>query len=414
MKATPWRDRVLMGLTATGLLALVLLLHIAWHPGIEVMSVDSGVFATGGALILEGQTPYADFWDHKPPGVYGLNALAIASFGPTPWALWWLDLVWLAVLAIVAWRILEGEFGWLAAIAGVTSVLLVVMHPTIFAINMTETYALLPQFLLLALGARRLQRARPGIMLLAGVLTGLSFLLRQNSIGLGIAFLLAVLLFFDPPPGTTRRLQFSGFIVGALIPIAAVALVFVFLGALYDMLDAVLLYNFAYIEGGPTLTSLYGGLRRVLILYPLAPVMMISLAAFGTYLIQRWARIQRWLHDRLRRRQRAQAQVQHTIVLLAGLALPLDLAAALLSGRNLGHYFIGLAPTLSVGVALAIRLLGTLLRRDRVVGALPAILMALLFTGLTLEAVAKELPSRDAMTRFFQSLATDSFRMSPV
>ncbi len=414
MKAGLWRERALMGMTGAGLLALVLLLHIPWHPGIEVMSVDSGVFATAGALILEGETPYADFWDHKPPGVYGLNALAVAAFGPNPWGQWMLNLVWLAVVAPVAWQVLAHRFGRAPALAGTVSLLLAVMHPAIFAINMTETYALLPQFLILGLGARGLHRAGPRVMLLAGLLTGLSFLLRQNSVGLGAAFLLAVLLFSDAPSGTRRRLQFAGFIAGVLIPMAAVGIVFALSGAFYDLVDAVLLYNLAYIEGGPTLTSLYGGMRRILVLQPLAPLSVISMGAFGTYLIRHWRRIRRWLQANLRRGPGAGGPLPRDIVLLAALALPLDMAAALLSGRNLGHYFIGLAPTLSVGVAFALQSLAAVLRRDRVAGMLPTILIALLLTGFVLDASAKEIPSRSTVEGFLQSLVTGGYRMSPV
>jgi hypothetical protein len=63
---------------------LVLILHLATSPRFVSMSPDSGVFAYAGKLITEGKLPYRDFFDHKPPLVYYLNAIAIYLMGVTP------------------------------------------------------------------------------------------------------------------------------------------------------------------------------------------------------------------------------------------------------------------------------------------------------------------------------------------
>lgn len=42
---------------------------------------DSGVFSSGGFFLLEGETIYKNFWDHKPPMVHFLNAAAMAIGG---------------------------------------------------------------------------------------------------------------------------------------------------------------------------------------------------------------------------------------------------------------------------------------------------------------------------------------------
>ena len=42
--------------------------------------LDSAVFVLAGSRIRDGAMPYKDLWDHKPPGVYLVNALG--QIGP--------------------------------------------------------------------------------------------------------------------------------------------------------------------------------------------------------------------------------------------------------------------------------------------------------------------------------------------
>ena len=59
------------------LLATLLVLKIIVRP----LSQDEGVFLTIGQNIAKGYSPYKDFFDHKPPGIYFLFAFSYYFFG---------------------------------------------------------------------------------------------------------------------------------------------------------------------------------------------------------------------------------------------------------------------------------------------------------------------------------------------
>jgi len=49
---------------------------------------DSGVFLYHGARILAGEVPYRDLWDHKPPGIYYLDAWGSCLAGWAAYGSW--------------------------------------------------------------------------------------------------------------------------------------------------------------------------------------------------------------------------------------------------------------------------------------------------------------------------------------
>lgn len=57
------------------------------------MDMDGALFYISGLKILDGQIPYRDFLDLKPPGIYYIYAAAIALFGEHGWSIRLLDLL---------------------------------------------------------------------------------------------------------------------------------------------------------------------------------------------------------------------------------------------------------------------------------------------------------------------------------
>src|ERR671918_83423 len=51
-------------------------------------SRDSGVFLYMGWRFLNGDIPYRDIWDHKPPLIYFVDALGIALTPHSLWGVW--------------------------------------------------------------------------------------------------------------------------------------------------------------------------------------------------------------------------------------------------------------------------------------------------------------------------------------
>ena len=67
------------------ILFLVLILQFALRiPFLnEPLEVDEGAYAYMGQRVLAGDVPYRDFFDHKPPVIYYINALILKTFGET-------------------------------------------------------------------------------------------------------------------------------------------------------------------------------------------------------------------------------------------------------------------------------------------------------------------------------------------
>ena len=47
------------------------------NPLDHLPGTDNGVFLYGGQQLLAGKTPYLDFWDHKGPLIYFINAIGL-------------------------------------------------------------------------------------------------------------------------------------------------------------------------------------------------------------------------------------------------------------------------------------------------------------------------------------------------
>ncbi len=408
-------DRIVEALSLPFLVVVAVALHIPWHPGQRRLGPDSGVFAYGGSLILEGMVPYQGFWDHKAPGVYFFNALAIALFGRSPWAVWFLNMFWVVLLLIVCWNLLKRHIqNPIPPLVGTLALLLVLMHPEINAFNTTELYAALPQFLLLYVGARYFRRPADCLSLLAGLLTGVTFLIRQTTVGLGIAFLMCTLWRTHRETPSRRLRQLGLFWLGATIPPLATALLWLHWGAYRELIDAVVLFNIAYAGGGPDLRSVYGALRRVFLLPPLGPMAVVATALFAETAMHR---LRRSIGAR-RAGGSASLQVDGLdstgLLLFALVGFPLDFLSTLITGRNFSQYFLTLAPTLTVGLAFAVEKHVSTGRAALGHQMFSGTLIGLLLFGLAIDAAAKEVPSRRDFQSFWQAVQDGRYVIAPI
>ncbi len=200
---------------------------------------DQSIYALVGRGILEGEMPYRDRWDFKPPGVFLVYALAEAVFGAVMWAPRVLEALGLLVSARLLVFLSETYFadrrpGYLAAaIASLVHVQLEFWHT-----GQPESYAgFLTVIALAAVSVKaRTSSTRYGYWLLAGLCFGLAFLLKPP-LG-GGAVVVAVFLIrqarvvpvADGHVGVRPLLAWwSPFVVigaGAILPIVVVALWF--------------------------------------------------------------------------------------------------------------------------------------------------------------------------------------------
>ena len=79
---------------------------------------DPGVFLYVGWRILNGELPYRDIWDHKPPFIFYINALGLTLINNSQWGVWFLEFVSLSLAAFIGFRLVKKAFGPESAIFG--------------------------------------------------------------------------------------------------------------------------------------------------------------------------------------------------------------------------------------------------------------------------------------------------------
>jgi len=314
-------------------LALLIPSPLLWG---RLPSRDSGVFLYTGWRILDGDLPYRDVWDHKPPAVYYVNALGLLLGGGAEQGVWALELTGLLAATLLGFALLRRAFGFGAACFG-SAIWLLSLTFVLQRGNFTEEYALPCQFLALWLfqhSELRGRRAWTGIAL--GAAVGLAFLLRQNLAGVGLAVGAYWLIAGFGAAWRTRLRSAGQLALGALAVVALCVLFFAAQGALVDFWDAAFRYNFLYVHA--TWARRWQAISEGLsLMYPSG---LNKIALVGWVLGA--------LAVAVPRCRRAMAPAARTLIAVALLALPIELALAAASGRSYQHYFIAWLPAFAV------------------------------------------------------------------
>jgi len=237
------RTRDWIALAAVLLLGLGLRFPVA---GI-VLERDEGGYAYIAQRWLQGEVPYQQSFDQKPPGVYAAYAVIERTLGTSPQAIHWgAQLYTLLTLAAVflLGRRLFGEAAGFAA--GAWAALMTVDHGFLGNAANTETFMLLP--LTAGLGAALLAKERGSWRWAAacGACSGLALLFKQVAVTDAVLYL--ALLGFA---GAGRGLLFAAFFAGAAAVWTPVAAYFAATGAASHFFDCVIGYNLNYAAGLP-------------------------------------------------------------------------------------------------------------------------------------------------------------------
>jgi 4-amino-4-deoxy-L-arabinose transferase-like glycosyltransferase len=156
---------------------------------------DEGEYAYLGQLLLQGIPPYQDAYTMKPPGIYGLYALAMLLFGETTVGVH-LGLLLANAGAVVFLVLLARElYGFRAAALAGAGYALLSLSPTVlgFAGHVTQFIAL---FVLAGtyLLMKALRQPRPAWFWLSGALIGSAALLKPHAVFFGAFAAAAVVL----------------------------------------------------------------------------------------------------------------------------------------------------------------------------------------------------------------------------
>jgi hypothetical protein len=312
-------------LAAAALLVLILMLPNA--PFRHVPSEDAGVFIYVAGSLPAG-APYRDVWDHKPPGIYLVDALGLAVGGL--WGIWLFEVTALLAAVVLSYRALVA--GGLGSPAGPLGTLAwLVAAPRLyledgFETTYPEVFALPLQMAALLLFIREEGRPAPTWRTAAiGALAAFAALLKPTVLGVWIAIALVLVV----TRARKRRWADLGrrvllLVLPAGVILAAVIFWLAAVGALSDALDEVIRYNAAYTafaSPADRFAAIASGLRLTL------PSGLALLAVGGWLLALRGAR--------------------SLLVTVALVALPLELLLAS-AGRGYHYYFIAWLPAMGI------------------------------------------------------------------
>lgn len=307
---------------------------------LQPVHTDAGVFLQAGQTIVDGGAPYLDFWDHKGPLLYLLNAAGVWLTPGHPLGTLILEavLVWLAMAALGV--TMGGVMGLRHAEPILLFGLAAYVHFHHFG-NYTQNWALPGQVLALLafVHGRGGERAgsRHGLAVGAGLAWGL---LLQPTTAAGAALVAAWLV--------ARRIGLLPWIALGVLGVAGPVLAWLAAkGALADALDQYIGYNLAYVDNASREHRLHAGLyfvtRLVAVgLLALAPSGLLALAGAArspesSPLFPGWSA----------------SAVRWTVSAL-GAVLAVEMAMLPLSGRTYSHYAVDIIPvaTMIAGVGL--------------------------------------------------------------
>lgn len=312
------------------IMSIVALLHATPAALGNVPERDSGVFLYIGQALLDGQIPYRDVWDHKPPLIYFINALGLMLNSNSFWGVWILEIIFLALTLWAGFVVLQPVCSnWLALLC--VGLVVAQLPYMMWGGNLTEFYALAFQFG--AMWIYMTRRSWLGLFAI-GVLGGLTFLLRQNLVGLWLATGL-LLAWRATQEGRWQKIlaQLGVLGLGAAIPIGLVSIWFALHDALLDFWQAAFVYNFAYVGSGGGWYNRFISLKTGLAigLYPLLPFL--------------------WIASFITTRHRPDGS---ELAELGLILLPIELLLATLSGKDHAHYYITWLPVWAVLLAVTL------------------------------------------------------------
>jgi hypothetical protein len=324
------------------------------------LSRDEGEYAYVGQLLLHGIAPYTAAYNFKLPGIYGVYAAILATFGQTPAAIHLGLLVGNIVGGLLVYRLTARLFTPVAGLAAGVTLAVLSLDPRLHGLaGDAEHFVLVPALAgalaLLSAGGSR----RPLAWFGSGVLFGLAPVVKQNGAAFVVFGALYMLLRAAGPTaglGVVQRLVPTlVLLVGALAPYSVVCLLLALAGAFPNFWFWTVLYAYQYASNVPLADGL------------------AALAVTGSEILR----------------------TAYVIVALAGVG-----AAALLWDREVRGqgWIVGSFVTCSfAGVAAGLHF-----RRQYFLLLVPSVAM---LSGIAVEAVARRLRTRPAFVRLGVPLA---------
>lgn len=222
---------------------------------------DEAVFIYGGQAWANGELPYRDFWDHKPPHIFLFHSLPLRFFPFSREALLIHELLWLALAATLFAAVCRLYLSRIATLFGLVFFCFFVSSPvTIRTGGLTEESSLV----FVALSYLMILRPSRRFWLhafLAGLFLGMAAEFRQT-FAPSLLFLLVAAWWRGRKDGLTAKARLAAWLLcgaGFVVPELVWSAFFALHGAWREYFEASYLFNFFYIGAGG---EIQGGFRE--------------------------------------------------------------------------------------------------------------------------------------------------------
>ncbi len=316
--------------TMAGFLSIFILvarIFIQFEPLDNFPNDDSAVFLYIGRIILNGQLPYVNAWDHKGPLLYYINALGLWLLGL--WGVWILEFILVFIGLCIAYFGEKKLFGAIPSFIGI--IIGCYLLDLFMAGNITEEYSF--SFALLTFGLYLLYFQN---LLKNPLLFGIGFLfmgtilMRPNNIGFQSATILSmgiIDIIQKDIHGLKKKVIWIG--LGMLTMFIPFLVYFGFNHALSEFYDQALRFNFIYI-GTPKANLIFDKFLSP----PFNFLFYIAIVSYGIILFYS------------RKFLMTIQSLESKFLLLLLLAFPLEFLLSRISGKGYDHYYITWAPYL--------------------------------------------------------------------
>jgi hypothetical protein len=309
--------------------------------------IDAGAPVYIGDMILKGQVPYRDIWEHKTPLIYYLFAFLFKFFGSHFRTISVFEVLWIFITSVVFYKLSRLIF------KQKISLCISLIFATYFSapqvatsFGFRETYAALPVIIAIFCAMRYETMPKKYLLFISGLMVSVAFLFKQTFAisALPIAIYLAINHFCTKKIFLHLILEYSIFSAGVLVPIAIFFVYFFAKGALEDCVSQVFIYNLLYLKNGALPFLAY--IKNLIIKTAASPLGIYPfLFIFGISGVL--YKLSDFLREIKKKAATTNLREQSLFILILSLFLS-DLYMVSLSGYYFEHYYLGMVTSLSL------------------------------------------------------------------
>ncbi len=233
------------------IILLGIILFLSFH-GLIILNYppmkDNSMFLYMGEGIINGDVPYRDNFDMKPPGIFFIYAFVAKVFGYTIKGVYFFDLLWALITILAIWKLTKYLFGSrVGLIAGFLYGFLYFTYGNVWYYGQAEAFSNLPIVLGIYFFFLAQDKGKKAFFFFSGLFLGIAFLIKFPLI-LGIMFLLLFVFLKKSRIIKTKEktIYFFMFIFGFFVLFIPVMVYFIFHNALSKMIYTLFVYTPQY------------------------------------------------------------------------------------------------------------------------------------------------------------------------